>query len=392
MSVQTPQRSNLEDSLARLSQQMEDVEGRFNKLLGQDATSQRLSNRSSHVDSTVYRSSNNQNSHLKFGEPNSYATRNYSYSTNVNPLEQPRSSQPSFTGIERTYSVVTTDITPAANNYRHSETIKRSGSPVKHHHQDFSTPSKTITTTYEVKPTPQSTETKAKVKTEEDYPSHDFNDKELLALILNENSALKGSPPSKTYVHSHDPLKSENVKKSYILESHSSHTPMMTNAKVEEILRNIAAERASAGMGDKKLYNKPEDMKTYTSVTTTYSPSRDQSEAVKRSSRPPAAHDEPRIVNTQSTSAKNTEYLVPKSSLQYDNVYVPTQTYTTTTTPYQNTSPSNDNKKVEEWQYKKYLNESAAAEEEEEADSNFCGVCVSKRNIKPKKTNEEVKK
>jgi len=298
-------------------------------------------------------------------------------------LEQPRSSQPSYQ-VERSNNYYTSDITPAAN-HRYSETVKRSAPPAsKLHNDDYSTTKfTTSTTTYDVKPVTSTPQESTPVKTEGDTPNHDFNDKELLALILNENSSLKGglNTSSKVITHSNDPLKSENVKRSYILEKHTtnnhqSSSPVVGNPKVEEILRSIAAERASQGIstGEKK-YSKPEDLKTYSSVTTTtYSPSKDYSETVKRSSRPPRQEETIfQSITTTSyatpTPTKNNEYYISKSSLPLDtSVYVGSQ-------------PNSGTKKPEEWQYRKYLNE-APAEEDDDDGSNFCGVCVSKRNVK----------
>ena len=193
----------------------------------------------------------------------------------------------------------------------------------------------------------------------EQNKAYDLNDNDLLNLILNENDTLNLENKANTNI-----------------ESQYANTSNSNALNVQEILKDI--NRGSAGHYVKtfKDYSTvPERRTEITSNILTKKSALNEQERTKRS----LPYQGNVLPDSYLTNTNDSNNVKPNSPYKNSE---PLQA------SLQNTSTSNlmssqaSNKNVEEWSYQKYATK--VADEEEVEDSNLCGLCVSRRQLKPK--------
>jgi len=338
----TSNSNNLESSLARLSQQIESVEGKFQKILTPDhkfRSSQTPSpNIQAHSTTSPGRASG-------FPEPRNYPT---SYSNNQaqaslqSPYErekqlekEKRSSFPirEYEEVPR----VRTQVTPGVTEY-YAETYQ-------YQRNNEDAPKRS----YQPQANGDQGEQKApesQAESTEQSIHYDFNDDKLIDLILNENDAL---------------LTGKVEGKPAIVRTTINQTEQVTRSgnygndvNRQEVFKTIP--RSTAGDKQKafsEYYTQP-DRRTYNASTTT-------STYVTREYS--TAQPNPRFVQGK------TEYEIPKSSLPVEQGNPSTMRASQTTSGGQ----------YEEWNPQKYAKKKDDEIDELEREADFCGLCVKSR-------------
>lgn len=348
ISHQTPH--NLDHSLSKLNEHFDQLEGRL-KMLSTDTNTKKFnditvtgSQYSERPHSTLPYTSSVPYTSTFAEDPKRYTTGHYTSSSYF----------PSTTTYERSHHVSNYDLP--------HETVKKSALPTDYHtttvhHTDYTyTPDLHHTTDVNVKKKPYEGD-------QEDLPpgernTFDFNDKELLDLIMSENSYLRTANP-------------------HGIEKDPQSLATDEQLRVQDMLKSY--DRASTGTKIKTFgdYTSGAERSTQIpdSIITKHTTLITSGESVKKSSN--AYHSDIYLSQPHPRfGAGTTDYELSKSSLPLGGYEVKQ-----TTTTY-----GGGDRHLEDWQYEKYMQRPIEDEEEEEDESNFCGICVTKRK-KPSKAN-----